>query len=380
MLPFSYALRNLWRRRARTVITLLGVALISMLVVLMGGFAQGLSGTVRDSAARDVMILTGISGEHDMVRSVITRGHAEAAAAGVPHAAVVGGRRAVSLELHIATRKGDRIGLLRGVTDGAYLVHDRITVIEGREPRADGELMVGRLAASRMGLEDAELAVGKLFVLEGIEWTITGRFAAPGTVLEAEIWGRLDDIALATRRTDVSCVAIRVEDVGDMGKVALWVNRNGVAYEIAGVPEAKMFETLQKALDPIATLAWLMALLVLVGGVFACANTMFAAVLARTREVGTLRALGYGPFAVGLSLLTEALLLGLLGGLLGFWIAGLFGEVPLKFPMGAFYLDLSPTIRLAGLASALLAGFIGGIVPALRAVRMPLPDALGGKL
>ena len=80
------------------------------------------------------------------------------------------------------------------------------------------------------------------------------------------------------------------------------------------------------------------------------------------------------------SLLTEALLLGLLGGLIGFWIAGLFGEVPLKFPMGAFYLDLSPTIRLAGLASALLAGLIGGIVPALRAVRMPLPDALGGKL
>ncbi len=380
MLPFSYALRNLWRRRARTLITLLGVALISMLVVLMGGFAQGLSGTVRDSAAHDVMILTGSSGEHDMVRSVITRGHAEAAAAGIPHVAEVGGVRAVSIELHIATRKGDRIGLLRGVTDGAYLVHDRITVVEGREPRGEREVIVGRLAASRMDLDDAELAVGRTIELEGFDWTIVGRFAAPGTVLEAEIWGRLDDIALATRRTDVSCVAARVANVEDMGKVGLWIIRTGVDYEIAGVPEPQMFATLQKALDPIAALAWLMALLVLVGGVFACANTMFAAVLARTREVGTLRSLGYGPFAVAFSLLTEALLLGLLGGLIGFWIAGLFGEVPLKFPMGAFYLDLSPTIRLAGLASALLAGFIGGIVPALRAVRMPLPDALGGKL
>ena len=161
--------------------------------------------------------------------------------------------------------------------------------------------------------------------------------------------------------------------------VALWVNRNGVAYEIMAVPETQLFETLQKALDPISGLAWLMAILVLVGGVFACTNTMFAAVLARTREVGTLRSIGYGPVAVGFSLLQEALLLGLLGGLIGFWLAGLFGEVPLKFPMGAFYLDLSPTIRLAGLGSALLAGLLGGLVPAWRAVRPPLPDALGGK-
>ena len=73
-------------------------------------------------------------------------------------------------------------------------------------------------------------------------------------------------------------------------------------------------------------------------------------------------------------------MLGLIGGLIGFWGAGLLGEVPLKFPMGAFYLDLSPTIRLAGLGSALLAGLIGGLVPAWRAIRLPLPDALGGKL
>ena len=380
MLPFSYALRNLWRRRSRTLITLAGVALISTLVVLMGGFASGLSGTVRASAAADVMVLTGNASEHDMVRSVITRGHAEAAAAGIPYVAVEGDKRAVSIELHIATRVGDRIGLLRGVTDGAYLVHPRITLIDGREPRGEFELMVGRLAAARMGLPAEDLAVGSILELEGVRWSIVGRFAAPGTVLEAEMWGRLDDISLATRRTDVSCVAVRLADPADMGKIGLWINRNGVAYEIAGVPETRMFETLQKALDPIAALAWVMALLVLVGGVFACANTMFAAVLARTREMGALRAIGYGPFAVGLSLLTESLLLGLIGGLFGFGIAGLFGEVPLKFPMGAFYLDLSPTIRLAGLGSALLAGLIGGLVPAYRAVRMPLPDALGGKL
>jgi putative ABC transport system permease protein len=380
MLPFSYALRNLWRRRLRTLLTLAGIALITMLVVLMGGFARGLAGTATSSASPDVMILTGSSGEYDLIRSVIARGNAEAAAAGLPHVAEVNGVRAVALELHVATRKGNKIGMLRGVTPEAYLVHRHVTVVEGHEPREPFELVVGRLAESRMDLEPGTLAVGNTLQLQGHEWTVVGYFAAPGTVLEAEMWGRLDDVALATGRTDVSCVAARIADVADMKKVALWVTRNGVAYEVAAVTEAKLFESLQRALDPISGLAWLMALLVLVGGVFACANTMFAAVLARTREMGTLRAIGYGPVAVGASLLQEALLLGLIGGLMGFWAAGLFGEVPLKFPMGAFYLDLSPAVRLTGLGSALLAGLIGGLVPALRAVRMPLPDALGGKL
>jgi len=380
VLPLSYAIRNLWRRRTRTALTLGGIALITTLVVLMGGFARGLAGTARSSANDDVMILVGSNGEHDMIRSVIPRGNAEAAAAGVPHAAEDGGRRAVSPELHSATRVGDRIGLMRGVTDGAYLVHRKITVVAGREPRKPFEVMAGRLAARRMGLAEEAMRVGAIIELEGMAWAVVGQFAAPGTVLEAEIWARLDDLALATRRTDVSCVAVRLDSPANMKKVALWVNRNGVAYEIVAVPETRLFETLQRALNPIAGLAWLMALLVLVGGVFACANTMFAAVLARTREVGTLRAIGYGPLAVGFSLLQEALFLGLMGGLIGFWLAGLFGEVPLKFPMGAFYLDLSPAIRLAGLGSGLLAGLIGGLVPAWRAVRLPLPDALGGKV
>ena len=107
---------------------------------------------------------------------------------------------------------------------------------------------------------------------------------------------------------------------------------------------------------------------------------MFAAVLARTREMGTLRALGYGPAAVGVSLLEESLLLGLSGGVLGFTAASLVGEVALRFPMGAFFLDLGSTVRFMGFFAALAAGLLGGLVPAARAVRLPLTDALGGKL
>jgi putative ABC transport system permease protein len=380
MLPIGYALRNLWRRRTRTLVTLVGIALITVLVILMSGFARALASTTQATADPDVVVVTGTTGEYDLVRSVIALADARAIAINLPGVVEEDGRRAASVELHIATRRGDQIGLLRGVGPEAFLVHRRVAIVAGVEPRGPYEILVGRLAESRMGLPAGTLDVGREVTLEGRPWKVVGRFAAPGTVLEAEIWGRLDDIMNATNRTDVSCVAVRLVDRAAAERIQSWVVRYGVTYEVAVVPETALFQSLQQALDPIAHLAWTMALLVLVGGVFACTNTMFAAVLARNREMGTLRALGYGPFAVAVSLLQEAVLLGVLGGIVGFFVAGLFGEVPLKFPMGAFYLDLSAGVRFAGLAAALGIGLLGGLLPALRAVRLPLTDALGDKL
>jgi putative ABC transport system permease protein len=380
MLPFSYALRNLGRRGVRTVLTLLGLALITLLVILTDGFARGLALTTRTSAAPDVVLLLGSEQEHDLVRSFISEGNARAAAASLPGVLEVGGRRAVAPELLAMTRKGDQLVTLRGVEPEAFLVHDRVTLVAGVEPSGERELLAGRLAEARIGLPTGALDVGRSVELEGVTWKVVGRFAAPGTVLEAEIWGRLRDVMTASRRTDVSCVAARLASASAMEDVEIWAARNGLSLEIAQVPETTLYATLLEVLEPILVLARLMALLVLAGGVLALTNTMFASVLARTREMGTLRAVGYGPLAVGVSLLQESLLLAALGGVLGYLAAGLFGEVPLKFPNGAFYLDLSVPVRLRGFGAALLAGVLGGLVPALRAVRMPLVDALGDKL
>jgi putative ABC transport system permease protein len=122
-----------------------------------------------------------------------------------------------------------------------------------------------------------------------------------------------------------------------------------------------------------------MALLAVVAGAFACANTMFAAVLARTRELGTLRALGHSPAAVAFGLVEESALLAFLGGGLGVLAALAIGDVSLRYPMGALRLEPDLASRALGLGAALASGVLGGIVPALRAVRIPLPDAIGGK-
>ena len=188
MLPFSYLIRNLLRRRLRTVVTVLGIAATTLLVVAMQSFADGMRDAAYGNLRHDAVYLLGTSAEVDLVRSVVPRGNAEVAAASAPGVREVEGQRAASVELHIATRNGNQIGLLRGVTPAAYLVHQQVTVVKGREPREPFEIMVGALAAARMGLSPDDVAIGKTLPLERRAFRIVGQFAAPGTIYEAELW------------------------------------------------------------------------------------------------------------------------------------------------------------------------------------------------
>ncbi len=378
MLPFHYILRNLLRRGTRTAATALGVAVTTLLVIAMHAFASGLGSAAAGTARDDVAYVLGVSAEVDLVRSVITRGNAEVTAASMPGVAAVDGQRAASVELHIATRRGDTVGLVRGVTPAAWLVHTPVTVVAGREPRQPFEIMVGALVGARMDLPAAELAVGSTMRLEHRDFTIVGHFAAPGTAYEAEIWGRLEDVMLATKREDVSCVVVRLDAPAALADAQLFAGRR-LDLEIAVMSEAELLKALSSSLAPIASLARWMALLAVVAGAFACANTMFAAVLARTRELGTLRALGHSPFAVALGLVEESALVAFVGGGFGVLLALAIGDVSLRYPMGALRLQPDLVSRALGLGAALASGVLGGIVPAVRAVRIPLPDAIGGK-
>ncbi|HEX6810468.1 MAG TPA: FtsX-like permease family protein [Planctomycetota bacterium] len=377
MLPFAYLLRNLLRRRLRTAVTTLGVAATTLLVIAMHAFAEGMTTAATGSAHDDVVVLLGVSAEVDLVRSVIPRGSAEVAAAAAPGVLTVDGQRAASVELHIATRSGDQVGLLRGVTPAAYLVHDRVTVVSGREPREPFEIMVGALAGARMGLPRSALEIGAKLPLERREFTIVGHFAAPGTVYEAELWARLPDLMLATKREDVSCVVLRLADAANLPDVRLFAARR-VDLEITAMPERELMAGVARSIAPIAALAYWMAVLAVVAGAFACANTMFAAVLARTRELATLRALGYSPLAVAIGLVQESAMVAFAGGAVGILLALAIGDISLRYPMGALLLEADLQSRAIGLGAALVSGLLGGIVPAVRAVRLPLIDALGG--
>lgn len=378
MLPLGYILRNLLRRRARTAVTIGGITATTLLVIAMTSFADGMTEAAVGSARDDRVYLLGVSAETDLVRSVIARGRAEAAAAAAPAVSTIDGVRAASVELHIATRTGNDVGLVRGVTPAAYAVHDEVTIIAGREPRGQFEIMLGPLAGSRMGLAPEDTAIGSTLRMEHHDFEIVGHFSAPGTIYEAEIWTRLPDIMLATKREDVSCVVLRLDRPEDYGEVSLFTNRR-LDLEVVAMPERELMQALASSLMPIASLARWMALLAVIAGAFACANTMFAAVLARTRELATLRSLGYSPKVVAFGLIEESALTALIGGAIGTLLALSIGSISLRYPMGALALEPELTNRAIGLGAALVSGLLGGIIPALRAVRLPLVDALGGK-
>ena len=378
MLPLSYLVRNLLRRGARTLVTVVGIAVTTLLVIAMIAFADGMSEAAVGNIRHDAVFLLGTSAEVDLVRSVVTRGHAEVAAASAPGVLEVNGLRAASVELHIATRTDNRVGLLRGVTPAAYVVHPQVTVVAGREPREPFEIMIGALAAARMDLGPEAVEIGQTLTLERREFRVVGHFAAPGTVYEAELWGRLSDVMLATKREDVSCVVLRLSDPGQLPSVRLFAARR-VDLEISAVPEPELMSELASSLIPIAALARWMAVLAVIAGGFACANTMFAAVLARTKELATLRTLGYSPASVAVGLVQESLLVAFLGGSIGTLVALGVGSISLRYPMGALWLEADGFSRAAGLGAALVSGLLGGVVPAVRAFRIPLVDALGGR-
>src|SRR5262249_4725322 len=151
-----------------------------------------------------------------------------------------------------------------------------------------GEIMAGRLAAAKLGCRDADLAVGKTVVVEGREWTVSGRFAAAGSALESELWCPLAELQTAMKRQDCSLVAITLapgtsfEDVDEFCKERLDL-------EIQATPEVAYYAGLQKHYRPVRLMAWLVTGLVTAAGVFAGMNAMYGSVGGRVRELATLQ-------------------------------------------------------------------------------------------
>jgi putative ABC transport system permease protein len=385
-LPFDYAVRNLGRRPGRTLLTALSSALVAALLVATAAFVRGLGRTFAGAAREDTAILLSSVAERDVIRSTVTAGLPELIAASVPGIREIGGKPAVSGEIHMGTdlrigpgpaQPGEPVyaAFVRGVTERAFLVHDAVTITEGRPPRT-GEVLVGRLVADQLGVDDAELAVGRKLRFEGAELTISGRFVAPGTTIEAEIWAPLAELRGLTRRDDSSVVFVRMEKPGDFGDLEVFTRRR-LDLELVMIPSSVYYRELSDYFAPIRGMAWALAGLIVAGALFGGANTLNAAVQDRLRELAALRAVGYGGLALVRSLAQESLVVASTGALLGLVLARLFvsgGSV--RIAMSAFALQVDPASILVGFGGALLVGLFGTAPAAVRVLRMPIAAAL----
>jgi len=383
LLPFEYAARNLGRSPTRLAMSLLGSVLVVVLAIAAFAFVRGMDRSLTGSGSPDNVILLGAGSEESIERSEISPSVAGQAKASVFGLRDDAGQAYVSPEVHAALgvafdaeQEPTAQAVFRGVTPAAFLVHPQVRLVEGRSPNTGAdEVIVGQLAATRLGVPDDRLAVGRTLFVDGRAFEIVGRFAAPNTVMNAEVWAPLTSLQTLTRRETVSCVVLTLGE-GEFSDVDVFV-KSRVDLELAAIPESEYYDQLSAFYQPVKMMVWITAILIGAGGVLGGLNTMYAAFASRIREVGTLQSLGFPRRAIVVSFMQESLLAAAAGAVLGSLVCLLLLDgIAIRFSMGAFGLLIDgPTIGF-GIAAGLLLGVVGSIPPTLRCLRLPVAESL----
>lgn len=380
MLPFSYAIRNLFRSKTRLLQTIGGSALVVLLVMAAVAVNSGMKRVLSASGSPNNIILVGAGSEESIQRSEVADSTAGIAEAAVPGITERLGVRAVSSEIHymnyLTLPDGKRgQALFRGVPHQAMRVHPEVRITAGTFP-SPGEIMAGQLAWRKLGFAKDDLIPGKTVKLEGQEMKISGIFAAPGTVLESEIWTNLGDLRVLAKRETVSCVAIRLDDPADFAEAELFAKQR-LDLELSALRESDYYGRLTAFFKPLRAMTWITAGLIAAGALFGGINTLYAAFASRVREMATLQAIGFGRGSLLVSLLQESTLACLTGTLLASVIGMLMLDgLTIPFSIGAFTLEMGPSVAVTGIVTGILLGLVGALPPAIRCLKPSLPTAL----
>jgi ABC-type lipoprotein release transport system permease subunit len=383
-LLLAYSLRNLLTRRLTTALTAGGMALVVFAFAAILMLAEGLERTLVDSGSYDNVVVLRRSANSE-VQSTVSRLEAAivetqpeiAGGAGpLPLAA-----REVVVLINLRKRGSESTSnvTIRGVSESSLTLRPQIRMTAGRMPRPGlSEIMVGEGIARRF----QNAGYNETLSFANRDWTVVGLFDAGNTGFNSEIWGDAEQFMQAFRRQAYSSVIFRLQAPAAFAAVkariegdprlSLETKREVVYYQEQSEATAKFLRILGTALTIIFS----------IGAVVGAMITMYAAVANRTSEIGTLRAVGFQRSAILAAFLAEALLLGLIGGASGLALASLLQAFTVSttnfqtFAELAFQFRLSLQIVIEGLVFALVMGLAGGLLPAFRAARMKIVEAL----
>jgi putative ABC transport system permease protein len=380
----SYNLRSMIVRKGTALMTAGGIAMVVAVFVMTLALAQGFRAT---------LVASGAPGNAIVLRKAAT---AETTSAVMrPDVPIVetfpqiargaDGRPLASPELltiialpRISDNQPANVPV-RGVGPKAFEVRDTITFVEGRK-FAPGmrEIDVGKAAVGRF----QGLALGSDLKFGNTTWKVVGVFTAGDASFESEIWGDVDLLMPAFQRDGYQSITVKLTDPSAFDAFKAAVSADPRLY-LEPQREQDYYAEQSRALTTVIRVFGTFVTLILsIGAMFGAMNTMYAAVAYRTREIGTLRALGFSRFRIVSSFLAESMALAVIGGVVGCILAlpvhGLstgttnfssFSEVAFKF-------RITPALLAGGLLFAALMGAVGGLLPALRAARIPVARAL----
>lgn len=378
-------LRNMSQRAASSVVALVGIAGVVTVLIGVLSIAEGFRAVLDQAGAADVAIVLRNGATDEMgsgLEQTQTRIIADAkdvlrdanGAVGSPELYVI-----VDIPLR-STGTAANVPL-RGVGPQASKLRQDFRIVQGRAfTPGTFELIVGRGAS----LQFAGLTVGNKLRLGTTDWTVVGIFQDRGSVAESEIWTDASVLQGAYNRgTSFQSMRVKLTSAGAVQSFKDTLTADP-RLNVKIFTEKQYYEQQSQTLVALVrTVGTTIAVLMGLGAVFAALNTMYSAVSARTREIATLRALGFGSAPVIFSVLAEALLIGVIGGVIGMLISyfafnGLRASTInfATFSQITFAFTVTPALLVQGLIYALILGFVGGLLPSLRAARLPITTGL----
>ena len=382
-LPIAYSFRSLGVRWKSTLLAMLGIGLVVAVFVGLLSMSSGFRLALRASGSPGNAIVLE-KGAQSELGSSFSKAAGDWVADDSRIARSTDGAPLASPELVIVValpkrRDGELTNIgLRGVTPAASNVRNGVALVEGRRVQPGlFEIMVGRQAQNRIrGLD-----VGSRIFMMKNEFKVVGVFSAEGSSFESEIWGDLDATASAFNRAGTeSSLTVRLADPSVLPIFDRELQANP-QYRLQMTDERQYYEDQAGPLiELLRGLAAFVAVVMGIGAVFAAMNTMYAIVANRTREVGTLRALGFSRVAVLTAFVLEGFILAVAGGglgcLLSFSMNGLSTSTTASMGEITFAFRVTPADLGYGLLFAAAMGVVGSLLPAFRAARLPIISAL----
>ena len=383
-IPFSYTAKNLRARKVTTALTAAGMALVVFVFATVLMLQEGLRRTLVDTGSADNVVVTRRSAGTE-VQSGIDRAQAAVLESQPEVAYGADGRIMASKEMVVLItlqkRDSDKPSnvIIRGVgTKGAEL-RPQVRIVDGRMFRpGSSEIIAGRGIAGRF----RGAGVGEHLRFGMRDWRVVGTFDASNSGFDSEIWGDVEQLMQAFRRPVFSSVILKLNDPARFDQLKRRVEtdpRLTVEAKRESVFYAEQSEVLSNF---IGYLGLTLSVIFSIGATIGAMITMYASVASRTAEIGTLRALGFRASRILAVFLLEALMLGLVGGLIGLTLASFMQFLSIStmnwqsFAELAFSFKLNPAIVAKSLAFALCMGMVGGFLPAVRAARLNIVDAL----
>ncbi len=386
-IPLKYNFRNLVARKTSTGMTAFVIGLVVAVFLCVLALVQGVTRTLSVTASTRNVLAMRVGSQAEM-QSVITRDQAEQIQSMPGPERNAAGKSYVSPELITLINvprsdgKSNSNVQVRGMAPMGLEARGGVKIVDGRMFNAStNEAIVSKNLSKRF----ASMKVGETLKTGSFRWVIVGLFDAQGSAYESEIWTDVTDLQQQTKRNIFSSVFVRLPDSDAAGRFIATI-KGDQRLKLEGKTERKYYDEQMITGAPIKALAFIVGIFTAIGAAFGAMNTMYAQVSARTREIGTLRAIGFSRRSILLAFLIESLMLCLGGGLLGVLITFLVFNLYLTQPTGTmnfrtfsevlFNFRMTPQLIAGGLAFALAMGVIGGLFPAARAARLKITTAL----